>query len=159
MPKWPAKAAQPFVDSDLQEVYEACNWHYIWQAEYGGPSEDNCPGDDVDGYDAMETVPYEEDNVDAQIVHAVLYAATNLADYYKRMLDDPLDSDYAQAVDPGTLLRLLTADKTRSRAIGETILSLRNTTLAKEGWSDASYWDMQAKLEMSLTLEVSNDTR
>lgn len=72
----------------------------------------------------------------------------------KRVLDDPAGSNYSQAVDPGTLLKLLLYDKTCEFAIEETTASLKKTSPAQERWPDPSYWDLKAKLELELTLEV-----
>ena len=73
----------------------------------------------------------------------------------KRILDDPAGSNYSQAVDPRTLLKLLLYEKTCEFAIEETTASLKKTSPAQERWPDPSYWDLKAKLELELTLEVS----
>ncbi|KAH9921138.1 uncharacterized protein B0H18DRAFT_1022110 [Fomitopsis serialis] len=151
MPKRSFQSPPPVVDMDMQDTYEAAKWHAVWRKEFGEESDDgeyDC--------DAMDTVPEEEYDVDAQIEHAVHSAAINLANHYKCLLDDPQESTRAQALDPRTLLRLLTAERTRNRAIDETISTLKSSTLAQERWSDASYWGTQAKLELSFTLEVNN---
>jgi len=152
MPKRSLQSAPPVVDMEMQDIYEAAKWHVVWQEEFGEFGEES--DDSEYGCDAMDTVPDEEDDVNAQIEHAVHSAAINLANHYKCILDDPQEHTYAQASDPRTLLRLLTAEKTRKRAIDETIFALKSSTLAQERWSDALYWGMQAKLELSFTLET-----
>lgn len=73
----------------------------------------------------------------------------------KRVVEDPEGSNYSQAVDPETLLKLLTSEKTRELAIEKTVVALKNSSPAQEKWPDPLYWGLQAKLELSLTLEVS----
>lgn len=73
----------------------------------------------------------------------------------KRVVEDPEGSNYSQAVDPETLLKLLMSEKMREVAIEKTVVALKNSSPAREKWPDPCYWDVQAKLELSLTLEVS----
>ncbi|KZT68075.1 hypothetical protein DAEQUDRAFT_812410 [Daedalea quercina L-15889] len=147
MSKWSANDGEPFSDLDLQELFEAREWHSTWQEEYGEYS-----GDESES-DGNGPISDEDDNIDAQIEHAVRSAATHLANHYKCMLEDSQEGDRSQALDPRTLFRLLTAEKTRARAIEETTSALKKSSLAQEKWSDASVWELQAKLELSLTLE------
>lgn len=77
----------------------------------------------------------------------------------KSVLDDPGSCNYSRALDPETLLKLLLCERTCEFAIDEAIISLKASSPARERWPDPYYWDVKAKLELELTLEVSHSER